>query len=208
MAAVGACSASSTTVSNTAQTAAASATSAPASSPPATSAPATSAPATTASASPTATAGSGLTLDAYNKLMVGMTEAQVTAITGPCETSSETNIAGSTSKTLDCEGNEPFSSAILLFSNGKLASKSQFGLSSSSSEVKGSMTLAKFNQLKIGQTAAAVQAITGPCEKSSETRIAGLESFTLTCYASDGIGNALLMFDGGKLESKARFGLR
>lgn len=99
-----------------------------------------------------------------------MTEAHVVAITGPCETSSETNTAGYTSKSLDCKGAERYSGAILLFSNGKLASKSQFGLANSSTEVKGSMTLAKFNQLKVRQTSAAVQVITGPCEKSSETK--------------------------------------
>lgn len=140
--------------------------------------------------------------------MVGMTEAQVVAITGPCETSSETNIAGYTSKSLDCKGAEPYSGAILIFSNGKLASKSQFGLANSSTEVKGSMTLAKFNQLAVGQTSAAVQAITGPCEKSSETNIAGHTSFTGTCYASDGIGNDFLLVSNGTLSSKSQFGLR
>ena len=43
------------------------------------------------------------------------------------------------------------------------------------------MTLAKFNELKLGQTSAEVEAITEPCEKASETNIGGQESFTLTC---------------------------
>lgn len=172
-------------------------------------APTTAAPTTGAPATPTAHPGGGLTLEAYNKLTTGMAEAEVTAITGPCETSSETSIGGSTSKTLTCKGSKPFSSAILIFSNGKLASKSQFGLGGNSpAEAKGSMTLAKYNQLTIGQTSAEVQAITGPCEKSSETSIAGHESFALTCNASDGLGNALLLFSGDKLHSKSQFGLK
>ena len=77
----------------------------------------------------------------------------------------ETNVAGYTSKVLNCKGAEPLSSAILTFSNGKLNSKSQFGLASSSNEVKGSMTLAKFNLMQLGRHPAEVQAITGPCEK-------------------------------------------
>lgn len=169
----------------------------------------TTAPPTAPAATSTTAAGGGLTLEAYNKLMTGMTEAEVTAITGPCETTSETNIAGFTSKTLECKGSEPFSSAILIFSDGKLASKSQFGLGGNSSdETKGSMTLAKYNKLQLGQTSAEVQAITGPCEKSSETSIGGAESFALTCYASDGLGNALLLFSNDKLDSKIQFGLQ
>lgn len=171
--------------------------------------PTTAAPTTAAPATPTAPTGGGLTLEAYNKLMTGMSEVEVTAITGPCETSSEMSIGGSTSKTLTCKGSEPFSNAILIFSNGKLASKSQFGLEGSPpTEAKGSMTLAKYNQLAIGQTSAEVRSITGPCDKSSETSIAGHESFALTCYASDGLGNALLLFSGDMLHSKSQFGLK
>ena len=70
------------------------------------------------------------------------------------------------------------------------------------------MTLAKFNQLQIGQTSAEVQAITGPCEKSSETNVAGYTGFTLTCSASNGIGNAILVFSDDKLASKTQFRLQ
>lgn len=155
----------------------------------------------------TGPASSGLTLEAYNKLMVGMTEAEVTAITGPCKPTSETNIGGHTSKSLHCEGAEPFSGADVIFIDGKLSSKTQFGLAAGSQGAKGSMTLAKYNQLQTGQTLAQVQAITGPCDKTSETNIAGITSFSLTCYASDGLGNALLIFTNNKLDSKAQFGL-
>lgn len=165
----------------------------------------TSAPSTTPP--PTTAARTGLTYSAYNMLMTGMTEAEVTAITGPCETTSQSQIGGVTGKILDCKGEGAFSGATLIFSDGKLVSKSQFGLNGASTEVKGSMTLAKFDQLQVGQTADEVQAITGPCERSSETSIAGIESFALTCYASDGLGNAFLLFTDNKLTTKSHFGL-
>ena len=118
-------------------------------------------------------------------------------------------MAGFSSKALECPGSEPYSQASLLFSNGTLASKSQFGLAASGggTEVKGSMTLANFNELKLGQTSAEVEAITGPCEKTSETNIGGQESFTLTCYGADGLSNAFLLISNDTLDSKNQFGL-
>jgi hypothetical protein len=165
-----------------------------------TAAPTTAAPSTTA-------ASSGLTLAAYNMLTNGMTEAEVMAITGPCEPTSETNIAGHTSKSWNCNGASPFSAATLIFSDGKLSSKAQFGLADTSTETKGSMTTDKFNQLQTGQSTAEVQAITGPCDKTSETNIAGHTSVSYTCHASDGIGSAILIFSDDKLASKSQFGL-
>lgn len=163
---------------------------------------------TTAKATTTTTiAKRGETYADFNKLQLGMTEAEATAITGPCKLSSETSIGGITSKTVDCDGAEPFSTATLIFIDGKLISKSQFGLANHSSDVKGSMTLAKFNQLKIGQTPDQAQAITGPCEKTSASTIADIDSFSWTCWASDGIGSALLMFSSNKLDSKSQAGL-
>lgn len=157
---------------------------------------------------PAGAAGSGLTMDAYNKLTTGMTEAEATAITGPCETNSETGIASATVKVLSCKGQATASSAILIFTNGKLKAKEQFGLDRSSSGPKGAMTLAKFNQLQIGQTSAAVEAITGPCEKSSVETVAGHQIFALTCHSSDGLGRALLLFGSDKLKSKSQVGLK
>jgi hypothetical protein len=156
-----------------------------------------------------APSGGGLTMDVYNSISNGMSEEEVLAITGPCEKTSETNVAGHTSAGYNCEGAEPFSAVTLIFSDGKLVSKSQFGLDGGAGggEAKGSMTKAKFDQIQLGQSSADVQAVTGPCVKASETNIAGHESFTLTCYASDGFGNAFLLFTDDKLMSKSQFGL-
>jgi len=70
------------------------------------------------------------------------------------------------------------------------------------------MTLEKFNQLQTGQSAEAVEAITRPCEKSSETDLMGHKGFTLTCYSASGFSNAFLLFGAGKLDSKSQFGLK
>jgi hypothetical protein len=111
-----------------------------------------------------------------------MTEEQVTAVTGSCQTISESDIAGVKTKGLLCAGDQPLSNATFLFTGGTLVSKSQFGLRGTSGEArKGAMTLDKFNQLQNGQSAAQVEAITGPCEKGSETELAGHKGFTLTC---------------------------
>jgi hypothetical protein len=182
-------------------------------SPSATTAPTTSATAsgtsTSASSTGSASAGGALTLDRYNQISNGMTEQQVTALTGSCQTISEGDIAGVKTKSLLCAGDQPLSNATFIFTGGMLVSKSQFGLGGTSGEArKGSMTLDKFNQLQNGQSQAQVEAITGPCEKGSETELAGHKGFTLTCYAADGMGTALLLFADDTLQSKNQVGLK
>ena len=148
-------------------------------------------------------------MDRYNQISNGMTEEQVTAVTGSCQTISESDIAGVKTKGLLCAGDQPLSNATFLFTGGTLVSKSQFGLGGTSGETrKGSMTLDKFNQLQNGQSTAQVEAITGPCEKGSETELAGHKGFTLTCYAADGMGTAFLLFADDTLQSKSQAGLK
>lgn len=169
----------------------------------------TSATSTSASSSASASAGAGLTLDRYNQISNGMTEQQVTALTGSCQTISEGDIAGVKTKSLLCDGDQPLSKATFIFTGGTLVSKSQFGLGGTSGETrKGSMTLDKFNQLQNGQSTAQVEAITGPCEKGSETELAGHKGFTLTCYAADGMGTAFLLFADDTLQSMSQAGLK
>ena len=182
-------------------------------SPSATTAPTTAATAsgtsTSASSTGSASAGGALTLDRYNQISNGMTEQQVTALTGSCQTISEGDIAGVKTKSLLCAGDQPLNNATFIFTGGTLVSKSQFGLGGTSGEArKGSMTLDKFNQLQNGQSEAQVEAITGPCEKGSETELAGHKGFTLTCYAADGMGTALLLFADDTLQSKNQVGLK
>ena len=182
-------------------------------SPSATTAPTTAATAsgtsTSASSTGSTSAGGALTLDRYNQISNGMTEQQVTALTGSCQTISEGDIAGVKTKSLLCAGDQPLSNATFIFTGGTLVSKSQFGLGGTSGEArKGSMTLDKFNQLQNGQSEAQVEAITGPCEKGSETELAGHKGFTLTCYAADGMGTALLLFADDTLQSKNQVGLK
>ena len=168
----------------------------------------TSATSTSASSTASASAGAGLTLDRYNQISNGMTEQQVIALTGSCQTISEGDIAGVKTKSLLCDGDQPLSKATFIFTGGTLVSKSQFGLGGTSGETrKGSMTLDKFNQLQNGQSTAQVEAITGPCEKGSETELAGHKGFTLTCYAADGMGTAFLLFADDTLQSKSQAGL-
>lgn len=157
----------------------------------------------------TASAGGGLTLDRYNQISNGMTEQQVTALAGSCQTISEGDIAGIKTKSLLCAGDQPLSKATFIFTGGTLVSKSQFGLGGTSGDArKGSMTLDKFNQLQNGQSAAQVEAITGPCDKGSETELAGHKGFALTCYAPDGLGAAFLLFADDALQSKNQAGLK
>ena len=137
-----------------------------------------------------------------------MTEAQVAAITGPCTPLTQSGAGAATVKVVTCKGTQAFTGATLTFSGGKLLSKAQTGLSGPAAERKGQMTLAKFEQLSTGISAAAAQAITGPCDTTSESNVAGVATYTLTCYDSTGLGNAVLLFSGGALSGKSQSGLQ
>lgn len=69
------------------------------------------------------------------------------------------------------------------------------------------MTKAKFAQVHNGMTESQVFAITGKCDQDSESSVAGYKDQSYTCWADDQMGNASMLFQNGKLYSKARFGL-
>ncbi|MEU7184592.1 hypothetical protein [Streptomyces sp. NPDC045369] len=159
------------------------------------------------STSPSAPAGKGkITKEMYDRVRTGMTEREVTAITGPCESSAEDEVAGVRGKVLTCQGAEAFSSATFTFSNGRLAAKGQVGLGGDAAR-KGSMTKEKYDRLRTGMTEQEALAVAGTCEKNSDTDIADSSATGYTCMSADGLGNASLVFSDGKLVSKAQAGL-
>ncbi|MFK8847731.1 hypothetical protein [Streptomyces sp. Ac-502] len=159
------------------------------------------------SGSSSASAGRGkITKEMYDRVRTGMTEQQVTAITGPCESSAEDEVAGVKGKVLTCRGSELFSAATFTFSNGRLAAKGQVGLGGGQAR-KGSMTKAKYDRLRTGMPEKEALAVAGTCEKNSDTDIAGSSATGYTCTAADGLGNASLTFSDGKLVAKAQAGL-
>jgi hypothetical protein len=62
-------------------------------------------------------------------LTFGVIEAGFAAMTHPCQSTSETNIAGHTSVTATCCASNSIGNAVLISSDDKLASKTQSGLS-------------------------------------------------------------------------------
>jgi hypothetical protein len=68
-----------------------------------------------------------LTLETFGKIKNGQTLEEVEALIGKGELSSESEIAGNTTKIYSFKG-DVFSNATLTFQNDKLMSKSQFGL--------------------------------------------------------------------------------
>jgi hypothetical protein len=166
---------------------------------------------TVASTSSAASAGTaaaeGVTMASYQSVTAGMTVAQVAAITGSCPQTNSATAQGHDVVAYDCTGAQPFTGASFIFSDGKLVSKSQYGLDGGTVDNSGHMTKAAYDQLQPGQTASEVTAITGPCTKSSETAIAGKQGYTLTCYASSGTGSAILLFVDDTLVSSSQNGL-
>ncbi len=154
-----------------------------------------------------ASAGKGrITKEMYDRVRTGMTEREVTAITGPCESSAEDEVAGVRGKVLTCQGAETFSAATFTFSNGRLAAKGQVGLGGDRAR-KGSMTKEKYDRLRTGMTEKEALAVAGACEKNSDTDLAGSSATGYTCTAADGLGSASLTFADGKLVAKAQAGL-
>ncbi|OKI00202.1 hypothetical protein A6A06_23885 [Streptomyces sp. CB02923] len=159
------------------------------------------------SAGPSASAGQGkVTKELYDRIRAGMTEQQVTAITGPCESSAENEVAGVRGKVLTCPGAESFSSATFTFANGKLAAKGQVGLGGAEAR-KGTMTKEKYDRLRNGMTEKEALAIAGTCEKNSDVDMAGSSATVYSCNAADGLGSAALTFANGELVAKAQTGL-
>ncbi|MEU2793248.1 hypothetical protein [Streptomyces sp. NPDC007100] len=159
------------------------------------------------SAAQTTSAAPGkITKAMYDRVRTGMTEREVTAITGPCESSAEDEVAGVKGKVLTCRGAESFSAATFTFTNGRLAAKSQVGLGGDAAG-KGTMTKEKYDRLRTGMSLKEALAIAGTCEKNSDTDVAGTSATGYTCTSADGLGNASLTFADGKLVAKAQAGL-
>ncbi|MFH9420392.1 hypothetical protein [Streptomyces sp. NPDC017529] len=159
------------------------------------------------SATQSTSAGQGkITKEMYDRVRTGMTEREVTAITGPCESSAEDEVAGVRGKVLTCQGAESFSAATFTFTNGRLAAKSQVGLGGDKVG-KGSMTKEKYDRLRTGMSLEEALAIAGTCETNSDTDVAGTSATGYTCASADGLGNASLTFADGKLVAKAQAGL-
>lgn len=100
--------------------------------------------------------------------------------------------------------------AMLTFQGGKLQSKAQAGVGDGSkSDV--TITIDEFNQIENGMTTEQVfEIIGGEGELTSQTGEEGSQyhTVTYTYYGENGMGaNAILMFQGGKLNSKSQFGL-
>ena len=75
------------------------------------------------------------------------------------------------------------------------------------------VTLEEFNQLETGMTEDEVwNIIGGKCTLEGETAIDGLEEYKTVTYGCNGKGttgaNVQLMFQGGKLSTKAQAGLK
>ncbi|MEU6960201.1 hypothetical protein [Streptomyces chrestomyceticus] len=159
------------------------------------------------SGTPSASAGKGrITKEMYDRVRTGMTEREVTAITGPCESSAEDEVAGVRGKVLTCRGAAAFSAATFTFSDGRLAAKGQVGLGGDAAR-KGSMTKEKYDRLRTGMSLAEALAVAGACEKDSDTDVAGSSATGYTCTSADGLGSASLVFADGKLAAKAQTGL-
>jgi hypothetical protein len=162
----------------------------------------------TVATTPAGTAASeGVTMASYQSVTTGMDVAQVAAITGSCPQTNSATAQGHDVVAYDCSGAQPFTGASFIFSDGKLVSKSQYGLDGGTVDSSGHMTKAAYDKLQPGQTSSEVAAITGPCTKSSETAIAGKQGYTLTCYASSGTGSAILLFVDDTLVASSQNGL-
>lgn len=72
----------------------------------------------------------GMTMEMYTALKNGMNGQQVVDILGqaPCEETSSSEVAGYKTVAWTCKGTSFGANALLMFQNGKLISKSQFGL--------------------------------------------------------------------------------
>jgi len=160
-----------------------------------------------AAATTVAGTAAGLTMESYDSITPGMSAPQVAEITGTCLQTNQQEVAGQQAVVYECEGAQPFTGATFVFADGKLVTKAQYGLDGGVVAGTGQMTTVKYDQLQAGQSASEVEAITGPCTKSSETALAGHQSYTLTCYASDGVGSAVLFMSDDKLVSKSQSGL-
>ena len=69
-----------------------------------------------------------LTLATFNQIQTGQSLAQVEAVIGKGELSSENTIAGITTKMFTFKGDSLASNASIMFQDDKLMSKTQFGL--------------------------------------------------------------------------------
>ena len=152
-----------------------------------------------------------LTKEKYDKIKTGMTYEEVVEIIGSKGTvMSESGDAGSDTHTVlyefDTDGF--MSAATMMFQGGKLMSKAQAGLENNT-DVE--ITLDEYNQLVTGMSSDEVfNIIGGEGEKTSETGEEGSDYYTVM-YTYQGKGslgaNAVLMFQGDKLQSKSQFGL-
>lgn len=74
--------------------------------------------------------------------------------------------------------------------------------------VPSEITLAKYAALQSGMSRAAAMEVLGvQCDETSSTDIAGMNSSSYSCMNPDG-SNVMLIFQDGRLVSKAQFGLR
>lgn len=152
-----------------------------------------------------------LTKEKFDKIEIGMTYDEVVAIIGAEGTvMSESGEKGSEFHTIiyEFETDGFMSAATMMFQGGKLINKAQAGLDQNT-EVE--ITLNEYNQLETGMSSQEVfNIIGGEGEITSETGEKGTDYHTVM-YTYKGKGslgaNAILMFQGEKLQSKSQFGL-
>lgn len=153
-----------------------------------------------------------LTEEKFNQIQNGMTYDEVKNIIGSEGTvMSESGEEGTQFHTAmyDWETDGLFSSANFTFQGGKLINKAQMGVTETSDV---SINIDEFNQIKNGMTYdEVVNIIGGEGNMISETGENGSEFYTVM-YEYKGEGdfgaNANFMFQGGKLQNKAQFGLK
>ncbi|WP_100009884.1 DUF3862 domain-containing protein [Lentibacillus sediminis] len=157
---------------------------------------------------------STITGDEFEQISNGMTYEEVVEVIGSEGTvQSETGEEDSQFHTViySWDGADGWgANAMLTFQGGELQSKSQAGVGDgSSSDV--TITIDEFNQVENGMTTEEVfEIVGGEGEVTSQTGEEGSQYYTVTYtyYGESGMGaNAILMFQGGELNSKSQFGL-
>ena len=153
-------------------------------------------------------AEAGLTIEKYRQLKDGMTYPEAVAILGSEGKSlQDSSGAGVRTETYQWTGDN-FETIILTFQNGKLNSRTQVGLKSSSDESgKSNVTKEQYERLKDGMSYKEVIAILGTeGDEQFKSNIAGF-AFATYQWKGSGFSSIIVTFQNDKLQSKSQVGL-
>lgn len=142
------------------------------------------------------------TYENFLKIKMGSKYDDVIAILGEGEETSSSEVSGV--RTVIYSWNGPgIGNMNVTVQNGVVVGKAQAGLA----EMDANVTLEQYNQIKEGMTYEEVKAILGEGELTSQTKILNTESIMYSWTNRNG-SNMNAVFTGGKLQSKAQFGLQ